>query len=71
MDNRTGDIRRISYEQWKALPDDQRPYYSPIDPTPKQERLMHVGRNERCPCGSGQKFKKCCMGRLARNGFMP
>lgn len=19
-----------------------------------------VGRNERCPCGSGQKFKKCC-----------
>jgi hypothetical protein len=21
-----------------------------------------VGRNEPCPCGSGQKFKKCCMG---------
>ena len=20
-----------------------------------------VGRNERCPCGSGKKFKKCCM----------
>lgn len=19
-----------------------------------------VGRNEACPCGSGQKFKKCC-----------
>jgi hypothetical protein len=19
-----------------------------------------VGRNERCPCGSGRKFKKCC-----------
>ena len=19
-----------------------------------------VGRNERCPCGSGKKFKKCC-----------
>jgi len=18
------------------------------------------GRNERCPCGSGKKFKKCC-----------
>lgn len=21
-----------------------------------------VGRNEPCPCGSGQKFKKCCLG---------
>lgn len=20
-----------------------------------------VGRNEPCPCGSGQKFKKCCL----------
>ena len=20
-----------------------------------------VGRNEQCPCGSGRKFKKCCM----------
>jgi len=19
------------------------------------------GRNERCPCGSGKKFKKCCI----------
>jgi hypothetical protein len=23
--------------------------------------LDKVGRNERCPCGSGKKFKKCCM----------
>lgn len=22
-----------------------------------------VGRNEPCPCGSGQKFKKCCLGK--------
>jgi hypothetical protein len=21
---------------------------------------MTVGRNDRCPCGSGKKFKKCC-----------
>jgi len=20
-----------------------------------------VGRNDKCPCGSGKKFKKCCM----------
>ena len=22
-----------------------------------------IGRNDPCPCGSGKKFKKCCMGR--------
>ena len=21
---------------------------------------MKIGRNEACPCGSGQKYKKCC-----------
>jgi uncharacterized protein YecA (UPF0149 family) len=20
-----------------------------------------VGRNDKCPCGSGKKYKKCCM----------
>jgi preprotein translocase subunit SecA len=24
-----------------------------------------VGRNDPCPCGSGKKFKKCCMGKVA------
>lgn len=24
------------------------------------ENLIKVGRNERCPCGSGKKYKKCC-----------
>ena len=23
--------------------------------------LRHVGRNDPCPCGSGKKFKKCCL----------
>ncbi len=21
-----------------------------------------LGRNDRCPCGSGNKFKRCCLG---------
>lgn len=25
--------------------------------------MEKVGRNELCPCGSGQKYKKCCLGR--------
>jgi uncharacterized protein YecA (UPF0149 family) len=20
-----------------------------------------IGRNDRCPCGSGKKYKKCCL----------
>lgn len=27
--------------------------------------LLGVGRNSRCPCGSGVKFKRCCLGRAA------
>jgi preprotein translocase subunit SecA len=23
--------------------------------------FKHVGRNDPCPCGSGKKFKKCCL----------
>ena len=26
-----------------------------LDKTPK------IGRNEKCPCGSGKKYKKCCI----------
>jgi len=27
---------------------------------PQQRRVVKVGRNEPCPCGSGKKYKKCC-----------
>jgi len=27
-----------------------------------------VGRNDKCPCGSGSKFKKCCAGKLSLVG---
>lgn len=30
---------------------------------PKSESKQKVGRNDPCPCGSGKKFKKCCMKR--------
>src|ERR1035441_10607568 len=25
------------------------------------ERTMKAGRNDPCPCGSGKKYKKCCL----------
>jgi hypothetical protein len=33
---------------------------------------MKVGRNDPCPCGSGKKYKKCCMKNLQENqSFSP
>ena len=32
-----------------------------VDNQPVQRETIKVGRNEKCPCGSEKKFKKCCM----------
>lgn len=45
---------RDAGEDW-SLPEwsgRQEPYINPF---------RHVGRNDPCPCGSGKKFKRCCM----------
>lgn len=31
------------------------------DPEPSINHLKNIGRNDPCPCGSGKKFKKCCL----------
>lgn len=28
----------------------------------EKERSMKIGRNDPCQCGSGIKYKKCCLG---------
>lgn len=30
--------------------------------SPVENKFKDVGRNDPCPCGSGKKFKKCCLG---------
>ncbi len=30
-------------------------------PVPIVDRYRHVGRNDPCPCGSGLKYKRCCL----------
>jgi len=35
--------------------------FNPIIASPK------IGRNEKCPCGSGKKYKKCCLNRPIQN----
>ena len=31
--------------------------------TPAKNLFRDVGRNDPCPCGSGKKFKRCCLGK--------
>ena len=37
--------------------------YSSFDDVHKEKpiRVSKIGRNEPCPCGSGKKYKKCCL----------
>ena len=35
----------------------------PVVEKPKATRRVKVGRNAPCPCGSGKKYKKCCLGK--------
>jgi SEC-C motif len=37
--------------------------YSERKPAPFLRTEKQTGRNDTCPCGSGKKFKKCCMNR--------
>jgi hypothetical protein len=52
---------------WAAFaPEDEEAHMSgsawnPPAPTPAVNPFRGVGRNDPCPCGSGKKFKKCCL----------
>ena len=36
-------------------------------PRPVQRKVEKVGRNDPCPCGSGKKYKNCCMAKEEDN----
>ena len=39
--------------------------FEPPPQGPAFNPYKHVGRNDPCPCGSGKKFKKCCLPRVS------
>lgn len=43
----------------QRLPDQMDP--DPFFPEPASNPFRQVGRNDPCPCGSGKKFKRCCL----------
>ncbi len=67
MDTQTGEIH--SHEDFQKMlaktpiADRGRFKQMEVEPTPVQmlRKLPRIARNEICPCGSGQKFKKCCL----------
>ncbi len=45
---------------WLRHGDEDMPY-DYVDPKPFVRPEPKIGRNDTCPCGSGKKYKKCCM----------
>jgi hypothetical protein len=39
-------------------------HLDPWPAMPAYNPFRNVGRNDPCPCGSGKKFKKCCLGKV-------
>ena len=39
------------------------PYEFPGAKNTDVRKRKKIGRNEPCPCGSGKKFKRCCLGK--------
>lgn len=68
MDTRDGRI--YTPEEAKKMDADDLAYLKRMKhhPTPVQRATRRVGRNDPCPCGSGKKFKKCCLFRADSPG---
>ena len=47
---------------WAGYSEDDEDYFKEESPQPLVS--TKIGRNELCPCGSGKKYKKCCMNKL-------
>jgi hypothetical protein len=60
-------VARMSKTMNAAPATRPQPVKSPLAPEPVRaslaigDRQPKVGRNDPCPCGSGKKFKKCCL----------
>lgn len=60
-DRRQEVINESKVPQPKPTPQSNASFYSGFEPYRNENR--NVGRNDQCPCGSGKKYKKCCLGK--------
>jgi len=63
MDTRTGELHDLETLKEKFSEEEIKNYLKEvkISLTEKQRKTKKIGRNDTCPCGSGKKFKKCCL----------
>lgn len=47
-------------EKWKAEYVEKEKHFKEIKRNFPVLKTPKIGRNEKCPCGSGKKYKKCC-----------
>jgi hypothetical protein len=45
----------------RAVADPGRPRLGAVKFTPDRRPAAKIGRNDPCPCGSGRKYKQCCL----------
>ena len=50
-----------SEEKVKNLIDSAIREQAPVKKTQPLTKKKKIGRNQPCPCGSGKKYKKCCL----------
>jgi tetratricopeptide (TPR) repeat protein len=59
--------RLVNFYSWQEMPEKSDAYkaeYKALTAPPKPKQAIKskkIGRNEPCPCGSGKKYKKCCL----------
>jgi len=54
-------VRALGAEHRRRLEKPMKPSAPPLPPV--KSGMKKVGRNDPCPCGSGLKYKKCCLGK--------
>jgi uncharacterized protein YecA (UPF0149 family) len=54
------DAAKRDQERRATSPEDVRLPFADA-PQPFVDPFKGIGRNDPCPCGSGKKFKKCCL----------
>lgn len=54
-------VRAIQMRRMMLLDEPEQPEVEAPRPETFQRAVQKVGRNDPCPCGSGKKYKKCCM----------
>jgi hypothetical protein len=64
------DAAQQDEERWATSPEDVRLPFADM-PQPFVAPFKGIGRNDPCPCGSGKKFKKCCLDRESLRPSLP